>query len=120
MLYRPAVDYLKFSRAGDCQCPGGDFFCYSRACGDKPVLADFYAVRGRDEIHVAADKRPVPDIAAGFFYAVVVYGYSAAAEIYVPADVGIADISQMPRLCVFADDRVFYFDEVAQMDAAFN
>src|SRR5688572_26797561 len=73
-----------------------------RAGADIRAAAD---ADRRDELRVGADERAIFDDGLVFVLTVVVARDRARADVHVRADVGIADVRKVRRLCAFSEDR---------------
>ena len=88
----------------------GDVSCYGSSGSSVNSLSELDRC---DEVRIAADEAVIADNAAVLGYTVVVYGNSSAADIYLSADVAVADVSEVSNSSLFADSRILDLDKIA-------
>lgn len=89
----------------------------SSSGGSVNAFAQLY---GSNKVCVAADKAVVADNTAAFNNTVVVDSNCSAAEVDLSSNIAVSHVGKVSNSCFFADSRILYFNEVADLNAAFN
>ena len=73
---------------------------------------------GCDQLRIAPDENAILDDCLVLAHAVIVAGDGSCSNVHILADLGIAQIAQMRRLCSVAELRVFDFDKISNASLA--
>ncbi len=84
------------------------------ACASACPCADLHR---RNQHGIAANKHIVPDFCGMFVFAIIITGDRPGADVDILADVGIANVGEMPHLGTRPHIRILDLAKIAHMDA---